>query len=107
MKVYVAVELTIDESGVMHPRRILWEDGRRFEITSVSDVRRAASLKAGGSGMRYTVRNTIAIIMAKPARSVGKNTVPSMRALVMVAETGSMVPMRLARTEPISLTPCI
>ena len=55
-----------------------------------------------GSGVRYTVRNTIAIIMAKPARSVGKNTVPSMRALVMVAETGSMVPMRLARTEPIS-----
>ena len=56
MKVYVAVELTIDESGVMHPHSILWEDGRRFEITSVSDVRRAASLKAGGSGLRYTCR---------------------------------------------------
>ena len=56
MKVYVAVELTIDEAGVMHPSRIIWEDGRKFDITSVSDVRRAASLKAGGSGLRYTCR---------------------------------------------------
>ncbi|MEZ4509856.1 MAG: hypothetical protein R2881_09660 [Eubacteriales bacterium] len=55
MKVYVAVELTCDEAGVMHPQRILWEDGRKFEITSISDVR-AASLKAGGSGIRYTCR---------------------------------------------------
>ena len=52
MKVYVAVELTCDEAGVMHPQRILWEDGRKFEISSISDVRRAASLKAGGSGIR-------------------------------------------------------
>lgn len=56
MKIYVAVELTVDEAGVMHPQRILWEDGRKFEITSISDVRRAASLKAGGSGIRYTCR---------------------------------------------------
>jgi len=54
VKVYVAVELTIDEAGVMHPQRIVWEDGRKFEITSIPDVRRAASLKAGGSGIRYT-----------------------------------------------------
>ena len=56
MKVYVAVELTVDEAGVMHPQRILWEDGRKFEITSISDVRRAASLKACGRGIRYTCR---------------------------------------------------
>ena len=56
MKVYVAVELTIDEAGIMHPQRIVWEDGRKFEIAAVLDVRRAASLKAGGSGMRYTCR---------------------------------------------------
>ena len=60
-----------------------------------------------GSGVSYTVRNIIMMIMAKPIRSVGKNTVPSITALVMVAETGSTVPMRLARTEPMSLTPCI
>lgn len=56
MKTYVAVELTTDETGAMHPNRIIWEDGRKFEITSVSDVRRAASLKAGGCGLRYTCR---------------------------------------------------
>ena len=32
------------------------------------------------------MRNIITMIMAKPIRSVGKNTVPSITALVMVAE---------------------
>ena len=54
MKVYVAVELTIGGAGVRRPERVVREDGRKFEITSISDVRRAASLKAGGSGIRYT-----------------------------------------------------
>lgn len=54
MKVYVAVEVLFDEVGAMHPQTIIWEDGRRFDIDSISDVRRAASLKAGGNGMRYT-----------------------------------------------------
>lgn len=56
MKTYVAVEVMFDEEGAMHPKVIIWDDGRRFEITSVSDVRRAASLKAGGNGVRYTCR---------------------------------------------------
>ena len=30
------------------------EDGREYEITRITDARRAASLKAGGVGMRYT-----------------------------------------------------
>lgn len=58
-------------------------------------------------GERYTVRNTITMMQAKPIRSVGANTVPSINALVTVAETGSTVPIRLARTLPISLTPCM
>ena len=48
---------------------------------------------------------------AKARVIVGKDTRRSSymfeAALVMVAETGSTVPMRLARTEPMSLTPCI
>lgn len=56
---------------------------------------------------RHTVRNTITMMQAKPIRSVGANTVPSISALVTVAETGSTVPIRLARTLPMSLTPCI
>ncbi len=53
MKRYVAVELWTDTAGAMHPTAVRWEDGRRFEIVRVSDVRRAASLKAGGTGIRY------------------------------------------------------
>ena len=55
MKEYVAVELMTDAAGKMHPRSIILEDGRRYEISHVSDVRRAASLKAGGTGLRYQV----------------------------------------------------
>lgn len=55
MKEYVNVELITDTSGAMHPRAVVLEDGRRFEISHVGDVRRAASLKAGGTGMRYRI----------------------------------------------------
>ena len=30
------------------------KDGVEYEISKVKDIRRAASLKAGGAGMRYT-----------------------------------------------------
>lgn len=53
------------------------------------------------------MRNTIAMMRAKPAISVGAKTVPKKIALVIVADTGSTVPMRLARIEPMSFTPCI
>ena len=55
-KRYVAVEATFDEEGRMLPTAIHWDHGRRFPIDEVRDVRRAASLKTGGDGMRYTVR---------------------------------------------------
>ena len=32
----------------------IWKDGHVYEIQKVTDVRRAASLKAGGAGIRYT-----------------------------------------------------
>ena len=54
MKVYVGVDSYTDESGHMLPRSVHWEDGRRFEIQKVLDERRAASLKAGGNGVRFT-----------------------------------------------------
>ena len=40
----------------MLPREITWEDGTRFEIDRVLDIRQAAAMKAGGQGDRYTVR---------------------------------------------------
>ncbi|MDR0906396.1 MAG: hypothetical protein LBN00_09555 [Oscillospiraceae bacterium] len=55
-KVYVAVNADITAEGQVLPRSFVWEDGVRYEIDRVLDVRRAASLKAGGAGLRYTVK---------------------------------------------------
>ena len=55
-KVYVEVNADFLSDGRILPRSFIWEDGRRFEIDKVIDVCRAASLKAGGVGLRYTVR---------------------------------------------------
>lgn len=54
VKLYVKVEAEFSEDGALRPKCIIWEDGRRFEIDRVTDCRRAASLKAGGAGLRYT-----------------------------------------------------
>lgn len=55
-KVYVKVIAEFNLEGNITPLWILWEDGRKFPIERVLDVRRAASLKAGGAGLRYTCR---------------------------------------------------
>lgn len=55
-KVYVDVDARFNKEGGMIPKRIIWEDGRTFDIQRVLDVRQAASLKAGGTGIRYTCR---------------------------------------------------
>ena len=55
-KVYVAVKADFNESGIMLPREITWEDGRRYPIDRVLDIRQATAMKAGGQGDRYTVR---------------------------------------------------
>ena len=54
-KVFVDVDVHFDSDGKMTPKSITWEDETVYKIDRVTDVRRAASLKAGGMGMRYTV----------------------------------------------------
>ncbi len=56
MKQYVSVTATFDADGNILPLRINWDDGRTFEIDRITDIRYAASLKAGGAGIRYTCR---------------------------------------------------
>lgn len=53
-KIYVDVLAKFSRDGELLPVSINWEDGRKFEIDKIKDVRRAASLRAGGVGMRYT-----------------------------------------------------
>ena len=55
-KRYVKVVACIDEDGRVTPLSVEWEDGRVYEIDRVLDRRHAASLKVGGTGMRYLVR---------------------------------------------------
>ena len=54
-KVYVAVNASFDENGRIIPRSLVWEDGRRYLIDKVTDIRQAAAMKAGGQGDRYTI----------------------------------------------------
>ncbi len=53
-KVYVDVMAEFTRDGQLIPKKIVWEDGHIFDIDRIKDVRRAASLRAGGCGMRYT-----------------------------------------------------
>ena len=54
-KVYVDVAADFTADGTVMPRSFVWDDGHRYEIDRVTDIRRAASLKAGGIGLRYTI----------------------------------------------------
>ena len=56
IKVYVAVKADFREDGIMLPRVITWENGNKYEIDRILDIRQAAAMKAGGQGDRYTVR---------------------------------------------------
>lgn len=55
-KVFVEVTAKFDIEGIVTPLSIKWEDGTVYEIDKILDVRRASSLKAGGQGLRYTIR---------------------------------------------------
>ncbi len=56
VKKYVDVKALYDSFGNITPLQIGWEDGRAFAVDRVLDVRRAASTKIGGGGLRFTVR---------------------------------------------------
>ncbi len=55
VKVYVKVTAEFSAEGLMLPRVIVWEDGRKFAIDRVTDIRQAPAMRAGGQGDRYTV----------------------------------------------------
>jgi len=55
-KVYVDVNENRHKDGRLVPLSFGWENGNRYKIDKVLDIRPAVSLKAGGVGIRYTVR---------------------------------------------------
>ena len=54
-KVYVQVVADFNIDGVMLPRVLIWENGEKYLIDRVVDIRQAAARKAGGQGDRYTI----------------------------------------------------
>lgn len=55
MKKYVKVIAEHDIDGKIRPLVLYWE-GLKLSVDRIIDIRQAASLKAGGQGLRYTCR---------------------------------------------------
>ena len=53
---YIDVPARVSPAGRITPLSIIWEDGRKYEVDKILDIRRAASLKAGGTGLRFNVK---------------------------------------------------
>lgn len=56
MKRYVEVTAHTNIAGNILPVILWWDRDHAYNIDKVLDTRRAASLKAGGVGLRYTCR---------------------------------------------------
>ena len=55
-KVYVSVTVDFSSEGVMLPRTIVWEDGKKYDIDRVIFIRQAYAAKAGVQVDRYTIQ---------------------------------------------------
>lgn len=56
MRKNVTVIAKMDNNGFVTPLTIVWENGKKYDIDKVLDVRKKASLKGGGMGNRYTCK---------------------------------------------------
>ena len=56
IKVYVSVAAVFRDDGAMLPTEITWEDGKKYAVDRVLDIRQASAMKAGGQGDRYTIQ---------------------------------------------------
>ena len=55
-KKYVDMIVRYFPDGTITPMAVWWDEGKVYEIDRILDVRPAASLKAGGAGIRYTCK---------------------------------------------------
>lgn len=56
MKHYVDVIVLNRKDGQLKPLAIVWRNGVKYPIDKITQVTRAASTLAGGSGIRYSCR---------------------------------------------------
>ena len=76
-KVYAQVNADFNTDGVMLPRVLIWEDGEKYVVDRVVDIRQAAARKAGGQGDRYTieVRGQISYLFFERAPQLTGNVI--------------------------------
>ncbi len=55
-KKYVDMVVLQYKSGTIKPLYVVWEDGRKYEIDKVLDIRPSANLNVGGRGIKYTCK---------------------------------------------------
>lgn len=53
---YITVVAKMNESGTPIPLYIIWDSGKEYLIDKVLDIRKKASTKGGGAGLRYLVK---------------------------------------------------
>ncbi|MDD3362048.1 MAG: hypothetical protein PHW34_10295 [Hespellia sp.] len=53
VKVYVDVTAEFFKEGILTPKSFIWKGGKVYEVQRIKDMRRVASLKAGGVGVLY------------------------------------------------------
>ena len=70
MKKYVKVTATFDCDGDLIPEYIVWDDGRRYRIDKISDVRYAASLKFSAKNDTCFWRKTGGLSMPNNKRRI-------------------------------------
>ena len=56
MRKNITVIAKMQDDGKIIPLTILWENGKAFNIDKVLDIRKKASTKGGGKGLRYTCK---------------------------------------------------
>ena len=53
---YITIVARMDESGTPKPIYIIWDNGKEYNIDKILDIRKKASTKGGGAGLRYLVK---------------------------------------------------
>ena len=64
-KVYVDVLAEFSRDGLLIPKEITWENGRKYEITRVKDKRRAARSEEHTSELQSQFRISYAVFYLK------------------------------------------
>lgn len=54
IKIFVSVNAVFDTEGNIIPKKIIFDDGTSIDIKRVTETVRRSSLKAGGTGLRFT-----------------------------------------------------